>query len=295
MRKIYEYKYYKNKYVLREWKAGAVRDEHATISVITHKRNEFGAVDEYLKSCEEQFNVKYIKHMDKPTEQAWQDVMTKLNAQINYRGKNIVLECLQFGGNHEFWSLFTDKDEIATYFRNCYKFAIDKIGYLHTDKNIICAVVVTEPNRRNLFVYYLPITEEWQTKIMSDRKSEKGSKLQLRDERYGFALYLPRRDETNPRLSHSQFWKCRGGLTSYSDLQEEFYVQLSKRYGAKRGESFSLIKNTNAQQQQRFGRYEDDQYDELYFDDSPYWRTFRKNGRPAIESQAKKGWNLKNF
>ena len=29
------------KYVLRpEWKANAVRDEHATISVTTHKRNE---------------------------------------------------------------------------------------------------------------------------------------------------------------------------------------------------------------------------------------------------------------
>lgn len=271
MRKIYEYKYYKNKYVLRpEWNVHAVRDEHATISVITHKRNEFSAVDEYLQSCEEQFDVRYIKRMDKPTEQAWQNVMTRLNAQLNDKGKNFVLECLQFGGNHEFWSLFRDKDEIEMYFRNCYKFAVGKVGYLHTDKNIICAVVVTEPNRRNLFVYYLPITEKWQIKIMSDRKSENGSKLQLRDEEYGIPLYLPRKDENNPRLSHSEFWKCRGGLKSYSDLQEEFYIQLSKRYGAKRGESFSLIKNTNLQQQQRFGRCEDDEYDELYFDDSPY-------------------------
>ena len=40
----------------------------------------------------------------------------------------------------------------------------------------------------------------------------------------------------------------------------------------KRGESYSLIKNTNRQQQERFDRQDDDLYDELYFDDSPYWR-----------------------
>lgn len=268
-RKIYEYKYYKNKYVLREWNAGVVRDEHATISVITHKRKELQAVDEYLKSCEQQFEVQYFKRMDKPTEQAWQDVMTRLNAQLNNRGKNIVLECLQFGGNHEFWSLFPDKDEIEMFFRNCYKFAINKIGYLHTGKNVICAVVVTEPNRRNLFVYYLPITEQWQSKVMSERTSENGSKLQMRDEYY-MPLYVQHTDENNPLLSHSEFWKQRGGLTSYSDLQEDFYIQISKHYGAKRGESYSLIKNTNQQQQERFDRQGGDLYDELYFDDSPY-------------------------
>lgn len=252
-----------------EWNANVVWDEHATISVITHRRNEFSAVDEYLRICEEQFNVKYIKSMDKPAEQAWQDVMTGLNAQLNIRGKNILLECLQFGGNHEFWSLFPDKDEIEMYFRNCYKFAIGKVGYLHTDKNIICAVIVTEPNRRNLFVYYLPITEQWQSKVMSNRTSENGSKLQIRDEYY-MPLYVQHTDENNPRLSHSEFWKQRGGLTSYSDLQEDFYIQVSSRYGAKRGESYSLIKNTNSQQQERFDRQDGDLYDELYFDDSPY-------------------------
>ncbi|MDE7083606.1 MAG: hypothetical protein K2O81_00020 [Clostridia bacterium] len=41
---------------------------------------------------------------------------------------------------------------------------------------------------------------------------------------------------------NSEFWKRRGGLTSYSDLQEEFYQQISKQYGAKRGVSLSLIK-----------------------------------------------------
>jgi len=34
--------------------------------------------------------------------------------------------------------------------------------------------------------------------------------------------------------------------------------------------SQSLIKNTNRQKQERFDRQDDDLYDELYFDDSPY-------------------------
>ena len=104
---------------------------------------------------------------------------------------------------------------------------------------------------------------------MSDSKSERGSKLQMRDEYY-MPLYIQRKDENSPRLSHSEFWKQHAGLTSYSDLQEVFYMQVSKRYGAKRGESYSLIKNTNRQQQERFDRQDDDLYDELYFDDSPY-------------------------
>ena len=72
---------------------------------------------------------------------------------------------------------------------------------MHTDKNIICAVIVTEPNRRNLFVYYLPITERWRSKVMSDSKSERGSKLQMRDEFY-IPLYIQHKDGNRPRLSH---------------------------------------------------------------------------------------------
>ncbi len=155
------------------------------------------------------------------------------------------------------------------YFQNCYKFAVDKIGILHTDKYNICAVIVTEHNRRNLFVYYLPITETWHAKLMSNKRSENGNKLQQRDEMNN-PLYRQALSKDIPRLSHSEFWKVRGGLTSYSDLQEDFYTQVSNRYGAIRGESLSLIKNTAIRQRQRFHRYEGDEYDELYFHDSPF-------------------------
>ena len=106
------------------------RDKHATISVILHRKKEFVTIDNYLQNCEEQFEVEYIKPMYSPVEQTWAQVMKATNAHINKQGKNIVLECLQFGGNIEFWDCFADKSQIAMYFQHCYSFAVDKIGYL---------------------------------------------------------------------------------------------------------------------------------------------------------------------
>lgn len=271
---MYEYKYYHNKYVemppseqMRKW--GLPREKHATISVITHTAKDFAAIDEYFENCEWQFQTDYLKAMPTTAEQAWQNAMSNLNAHYNKRGKNVVLECLQFGGNSEFWNTFRDEDALHRYFLRCFSFAVDKIGYQGTDKNIICAVVVIEPNRRNLFVYYLPVTDKWKAKVMSNYKSKRGNKLQEYDEN-GNPVYKSVTDADSPRLCHTEFWKCRGGLTSYSDLQEEFYQQISKQYGTKRGVSLSLIKNTNRQQARRFIRHSGDQYDELYFDDMPF-------------------------
>ena len=240
------------------------RDKHATISVIAHKKNEFANIDEYLTDCEQRYKVEYFKKMS-TTEQAWNEVMKSTNATLNNRGKNIVLECLQFGGNREFWDGFESEQDIRSYFAVCYRYAIDKIGFLRTHENIICAVIVTEPNRRNLFVYYLPITEVWQEKIMSNDKSEAGNRLQLRDE-YDMPMYRHREEIDEPLLSHSAFWKVRGGLVSYSALQEDFFKEVSEKYGAKRGERFSLIKNTVESQRKRYHRTDGDLYDELYYD-----------------------------
>ena len=75
---------------------------------------------------------------------------------------------------------------------------------------------------------------------MSNIKSGHGNKRQLHDED-GTPMYRQRVEIGNPRLSHSEFWKARGGLTSYSDLQEDFYEKISKKYGAGRVESLSFI------------------------------------------------------
>ena len=227
------YKYYRNKYVFDE--PSFPKEKHATISVNTYEKKDFAEIDKDLEDSEQQSEMEYIKPMSS-AEQAWEQVMNSTGATFNNRGKNIVLECLQFGGNREFWKEL-NKEQIRSYFQACYDYAVWKIGLLHTNENIICAVIITEPNRRNLFAYYLPIIENNHRKAL---------------------------------LSHSEFWKARGGLTSYSDLQEEFYNNVSKQYGAIRGKSYSLIKNTNLQQRERYGRYEGDRYDELFINDSPF-------------------------
>lgn len=105
---------------------------------------------------------------------------------------------------------------------------------------------------------------------MSNERNESGTRLQLRDE-FDEPLYRYHCEIDKPRLSSTEFWKKRGGLTSFSDLQEDFYNKISSRYGAERGESKSLIKNTNDAQAHRFNREQGDRYDELPpYDDLPY-------------------------
>ncbi len=246
------------------------RDKHATISVLKHRLSELYTVDDYLSRCEQEFKVEYLKTLYCTTEQAWDAAKAKLNAQFNKRGRNVVLECLQFGGNKEFWNGFPNEYEIEGYFKKCYSFAVDKIGYLGTDENIICAVIITEPNRRNLFVYYLPVTSKWKVKIMSKDRNDYGTLLQQTNEN-GDPLYREKESFDSPLLCRTEFWKQRGGITSFSDLQEDFYKKVSKKYGAVRGKSTSPFRSTCLEQRKRFGRYEDDKYDFIPdFDDLPY-------------------------
>ncbi len=253
-----------------EAEQSAPRDRHATISVIKHRMGKLPAVDAYLCDCEQRFKVEYLKRLNGTTLSAWENTMTELNAQLFPRGKNTILECLQFGGNREFWDSFESEAAIRQYFAECYAYAENKIGFLKTDENIICAAIITEKVRRNLFVWYLPVTETWHTKVMSSERNESGTLLQLRDE-FDEPIYNYHCEIDEPKLSSTEFWKKRGGLTSYSDLQEDFYNKISSRYGAERGESKSLIKNTNAEQAKRFNREQGDKYDELLpFDDLPY-------------------------
>lgn len=248
----------------------ALRDKHATISVIKHRMGKLSAVDDYLCDCEKRFKVEFLKRLNGSVLSAWENTMNELNAQLFPRGKNTILECLRFGGNKEFWDVFESEAAIRQYFAECYAYAENKIGFLKTDENIICAAIITEKVRRNLFVWYLPVTEMWHSKVMSTDKSERGNRLQLRDE-FDEPLYRYHCEIDAPRLSSTEFWKKRGGLTSFSDLQEDFYNKISSRYGAERGESKSLIKNTNDAQAHRFNREQGDRYDELPpYDDLPY-------------------------
>ncbi len=218
------------------------------------------AQDNYLVEAQAEYSVRWLKRKAGKFQTEIAETVKALNAQFHPRGKNKVLECLQFGGTREFWNDFPDEEEIAAYFRHCYDFAVRYIGFLKTDENIICALTVTEPNRRNLFAYYLPVTDKWKTKVMTDVRSEEGNKLQMRTES-GAPVYTERHNTTEPLLCHSEFWKQRGEEMAYSTLQERFYQEISKRYGAKRGESTSLLKYTTPEQAIRFNRCKNDEYD----------------------------------
>ena len=231
------------------------RDKHATISVLTFRQQDLTAQDEYIERVQVEYKVEWLKEKDRDFQSEIKRIINKLNAQFNLRGQNKVLECLQFGGNREFWSDFPDDEEIGIYFQHCYDYAVKTIGFMGTDRNIICAITVTELNRRNLFVYYLPITEQWRVKAMSNKRSGNGNKLQQRDE-FGDPMYIAQRNTSKPLLCHSEFWKQRGGERSYSTLQENFYQEISKRYGAERGESTSHLKYTVQAQAERFCRGE---------------------------------------
>jgi len=220
---------------------------------LTFRQQDLPAQDEYLERVQLECKVKWLKEKLLDFQTEIKRIIRELNAQFNLRGRNKVLECLQFGGNREFWSDFPNEEEIGIYFQHCYDYAVKTIGFMKSDRNIICAITVTEQNRRNLFVYYLPITEQWQVKAMSDNRNGNGNKLQQRDE-YGDPIYIAQRNISKPLLCHSEFWKQRGGERSYSALQENFYQEISKRYGAERGESTSRLKYTALAQEERFFR-----------------------------------------
>lgn len=157
----------------------APRGRRATISVIKHRMGKLDVVDEYLDDCEQRFKVEYLKRLNGSALSAWENTMKELNAQLFPRGKNTILECMQFGGNREFWDGFESEQEIRRYFAECYAYAENKNGFLKTDENIICAAIITEKVRRNLFVWYLPVTETWHAKVMSKERNESSNPLQL--------------------------------------------------------------------------------------------------------------------
>lgn len=131
------------------------RDRHATISVIKHRMGKLTAIDEYLCDCEQRFKVVYLKKLNGTALSAWENTMKELNAQLFPRGKNTILECLQFGGNREFWDSFESEQEIRRYFAACYAYAENKIGFLKTDENIISLLFILH---RIIFLcmFYLP-------------------------------------------------------------------------------------------------------------------------------------------
>ena len=102
----------------------------------------------------------------------------------------------------------------------------------------------------------MPITERWQEKVYAKDedgkvlRNAKGSPIQAKDEN-GKTIYRQVEDLTAPKLSRTEFWRVRGGQTSYSQMQDRFHEEIGKRYGLERGEVGSNAKHrTKAQWEQ---------------------------------------------
>ena len=92
-----------------------------------------------------------------------------------------------------------------------------------------------------MHLYYVPITEKWQSKVYAKDengkvlRTEKGTPIQAKDEN-GKILYEQHEDLTAPKLSRTEFWRVRGGQSSYRQMQDRFYQSVGKDYKLERGE-----------------------------------------------------------
>ncbi len=236
------------------------RPPHATVSIITH-RQDFAKMDEYLELYYVEYAVTFLKPKTLNFEESWQQVFTEMNLQFHKTKRSIYYECIAFGGNSEFWEDMNSEDRLR-YFKWCYEFAINYIGYNGTDRNIMFAYVLERENRHVLEVYYLPVTHNIQKKIYSHERSSSGGYLQAKDLDGNFIYEYVH--SFQPHLSHYQFWIERGGEIAYSSLQEDFFQQVSENHHVRRGESLSPTRYTCDAQKRRYNRYEGDEYDQLY-------------------------------
>lgn len=131
--------------------------------------------------------------------------------------------------------------ELKAFFDRSYEFAKTQIGYQGTDKNILSAKIHLDEKTPHLHLYYIPITEKWQTKIYAKGtdgkvlRTENGTPIQAKDAN-GKTLYEQHEDKTTPKLSRTEFWRVRGGQSSYRMMQDQFQKQVGKQYGLDRGE-----------------------------------------------------------
>ena len=190
----------------------------------------------------------------------WNNIKKDLNAQgketkngIAFEGMVITAEAKFFEERFGWVKGEPMSPELVEYWRECYDWAVKEIGYQGTDRNIISAVVHADETSLHLQLYYVPITERWQEKVYAKGedgkvlRTERGTPIQAKDEN-GKTIYRQVEDLTAPKLSRTEFWRVRGGQTSYSQMQDRFHEEIGKRYGLERGEVGSNAKHrTKAQ------------------------------------------------
>lgn len=177
----------------------------------------------------------------------WNDIMTALNADGKVTKDSVAFEGMVITADKEFFErLGWVKGEpapkaVTEFFDRAYDFAKHQIGYQGTDKNILSAKVHYDETTPHLQLYYLPITDKWQEKVYQRDadghvvRNEKGVPQQARGED-GKCLFKPVERPEQPRLARSEFWRVRGGQSSYRQMQDRFHKEVGKLYGLERGE-----------------------------------------------------------
>lgn len=138
--------------------------------------------------------------------------------------------------------------KVIDFFNRSYQYVLQQIGYHGTNENILSAVVHLDETTPHLQLYYVPLVDTGKKKVYAKDengkvlRNGKGSPIQAKD-RLGKSIY----EEVkllHPKVCSSDFWEQRGGRLSFGNLQDDFYEQVSIRYGLERGEIGSNKKHT---------------------------------------------------
>lgn len=187
----------------------------------------------------------------------WKDTCKELNITNadNLKKNAIAFEGMVVTSDKEFFERMgyiqgqEPPQKVKEFFDQAYDFAKKEIGFKSTDKNILSAVVHYDETTPHLQLYYVPVVDSWKEKVLQKDengkvlKNEKGSPIQARDSK-GKLMWKNVTDSEERKLSRDSFWKNKGGNTSYTQMQDRFYEQISKEHGLGRGEKGSTREHT---------------------------------------------------
>lgn len=200
-----------------------------------------------------------FKQSDYGMYQTWKDTMKELNVQWKETKKAIAFEGMVVTADKEFFEELgwhkgmPLEDKTKQFFEESYDWAVKQIGYKGTDSNVLSAVVHLDETTPHLQLYYVPVTEKWQSKVYQKDsqghvvRNEKGVPQVARNAD-GKIAYEVHENDSEPRLSRSEFWRLRGAQSSYRQLQDKFHSFIGSKYGLGRGEVGSdRVHKTKAQ------------------------------------------------
>ncbi|MDD2625787.1 MAG: plasmid recombination protein [Bacilli bacterium] len=147
-------------------------------------------------------------------------------------------------------------EKVQDFFKQAYAFALAEIGFKGSDENILSAVVHYDEKTPHLQLYYVPVVDSWKEKVY--QRDENGkimttgdrTPIPARDEK-GKMIYNHVKDSVDRRINRSEFWKNKGGQTSYSRMQDRFQEQIGQSWGLDRGEVGSTREHTTKQRWQK--------------------------------------------